>query len=134
MFSLLKYSFVKQSLKGFQKLLGGGGLSPWSRRLVSASVQKSNFSLSIHTGPVVSLPSTPLITTFFHVLLLRAVLPVIVFIGQQCADKLSYCSQWPDSYCTDYRDYMKTNCPKKCGYCTTGISLEYRTKVIPNEE
>ncbi|XP_028394792.1 uncharacterized protein LOC114518946 isoform X2 [Dendronephthya gigantea] len=39
-------------------------------------------------------------------------------VGQLCADKLSYCSQWPDSYCTTYKDYMKTNCPKKCGYCT----------------
>ncbi|CAB4010185.1 Hypothetical predicted protein [Paramuricea clavata] len=44
---------------------------------------------------------------------------ISAIVGQQCADKLNYCSQWPDSYCTDYLDYMKTNCPKKCGYCTT---------------
>lgn len=35
-----------------------------------------------------------------------------------CKDLLNYCSQWPDNYCQSYRDYMKKNCPRKCGYCS----------------
>lgn len=35
-----------------------------------------------------------------------------------CKDLLDYCAQWPDKYCQDYKDYMKRNCPRKCGYCS----------------
>lgn len=35
-----------------------------------------------------------------------------------CKDLNNYCSQWPDSYCEQYKVYMERNCPKKCGYCS----------------
>jgi len=35
-----------------------------------------------------------------------------------CTDIANYCSQWPDKYCQDYKDYMKKNCARKCGYCS----------------
>ncbi|XP_031556462.1 uncharacterized protein LOC116293198 [Actinia tenebrosa] len=48
-----------------------------------------------------------------------------------CTDKLDYCQSWPDKYCQDYKDYMKTNCPKKCGYCS-GPTQARKCKAITN--
>ncbi|XP_032241949.1 MAM and LDL-receptor class A domain-containing protein 1 [Nematostella vectensis] len=36
-----------------------------------------------------------------------------------CADKLSYCQNWPQSYCDQYKAYMDANCPKKCRVCSS---------------
>ena len=44
-------------------------------------------------------------------------LPSLFCLGV-CEDGNNYCSQWPDSYCQTYEEYMKINCPRKCGYCS----------------
>jgi len=42
--------------------------------------------------------------------------------GNTCVDKESSCPNWKNAgYCTGtYKDYMKQNCPKSCGYCGGG--------------
>lgn len=38
-------------------------------------------------------------------------------LAQSCVDTNANCKHWPVSYCQTYKDYMKKNCPQKCGYC-----------------
>ncbi|KAJ7334473.1 hypothetical protein OS493_014790 [Desmophyllum pertusum] len=42
-----------------------------------------------------------------------------------CKDVLDYCSQWPDKYCQDYKDYMKTNCPKNAATAVDPLNLQF---------
>lgn len=39
-------------------------------------------------------------------------------LAQSCGDTNVNCRLWPQNYCTVYREYMKKECARKCGYCS----------------